>query len=137
MFKKTMWIALALCVLGVVSVSSASADTRSGNPNLAFDQSVAISGTVLPAGAYTIVAVTPRRKVVGLSAPIHTPPLSDGRPPAVALQTRGTSQPEVSGARPVPLMTLLGFISLGIAIVLVLFRDHAEARPRRSTHTDR
>jgi hypothetical protein len=138
MFEKTVWIALALCLLGVVSVSSASADTRSGQPILAFDQSVAVPGTVLPAGAYTIVAVTPKRKVVGLSAPIQTPPVSDGRTPAVAVPTTGTSQPELPAAtRPVPLITLVGFISLGIAIVLVLFRDHAEARPRRSTHNDR
>ena len=137
MFKMTVWMALAMCLLGVVWVSGTHDNSRTP---VMLAQSVAVSGTVIPVEASRIV--TPTRKVMDLSAPIRTTPLSDVRTLTVLEHTAGTSQPALPQDRdfpagPIPLITLVGFISLGIAITLVLFRDHAEARSRASSRNDR
>ncbi len=81
--------------------------------------------------------------VSSANADLRTP-LADSRTPGVAARAAWTSQPATPEAtevpattRPVPLITLVGFIALGIAVVLILFRDPAEARALRSTHHGR
>ena len=50
--KRTMWIGVALSVLGIVSASSARADEWNKRTVLTFTQPVEIPGRVLPAGTY-------------------------------------------------------------------------------------
>lgn len=53
MIKKTMWIALALSLLGFVSVASVRADEWDKKTVITFNKPVEIPGQVLPAGTYT------------------------------------------------------------------------------------
>jgi hypothetical protein len=52
MFKKTIGIALAMSLVGVVAVSTARADDLDKKTTLTFSQPVEIPGHVLPAGTY-------------------------------------------------------------------------------------
>jgi hypothetical protein len=57
MIKKTMWMGLALSLLGFVSASSVLAAQRDDKTVLTFSQPVEIPGHVLPAGTYTFKLV--------------------------------------------------------------------------------
>ena len=53
MFKKMMWVALAVSVLGLGAASIAHADEWNKKTILTFSQPIEIPGHVLPAGTYT------------------------------------------------------------------------------------
>jgi hypothetical protein len=57
MIKKTMWMGLALALLGFVPASSARAAQTDDKTVLTFSQPVEIPGQVLPAGTYTFKLV--------------------------------------------------------------------------------
>jgi hypothetical protein len=58
MFRKAIWIGLALSVLGFASVSAGQGNFDKKTV-LTFDQPVEVPGHVLPAGTYTFVLATP------------------------------------------------------------------------------